>query len=1116
MQSQIKKDASLSKITPPKISNIVRRKRLFKILNKERNSPILWVSAPAGSGKTTLITDYLAVSKIRCLWYQIDEGDADISTFFYYMGLAAKKANPYKRKPLPLLTPEYLQGIPAFTRRYFEGLYSRLIPRTTLPSIPSHQGRGRYPSLLVGEGRFIIVFDNYHEVPADSPFHNIIRDGMDTLPQGIRVVFVSRHEPPEAFARLRANNKMSFLGWNDIRFTINETGELIKAQKPAPNLFRGSKLKAKGADIAQLHKNTDGWAAGLVLLTGVMGGGVSGMAHKEIPGSRSLTLDTSSIFDYFASELFEKADIEMQNFLLKTSFLPSMTADMAERLTGADSAGSILSWLNRNNYFTDRLAGDTPVYQYHPLLREFLLNRAKSKFAPDESVVIQKEAALLLEQSGRIENAARLYCNTGDHDSLARMTIHHARKFLMEGRNKTVEEWMNCLPAGVIDGNPWLLYWRGMCSFPFDMLRTGKYLEKAFGKFKTINDAAGIYLSWAGIVDAYAFELDEWEQLDNCIAILNDIRRSYPVFPSKEIELFVSSRMLIALTLRKTDQPELVNGWLKIVSGMLEENPSADIQMDTLFFMSVYYIWRGDYSKNTIIFERAMSEIRHRNPSSLAVIRMKMIEAVHYWVTGQYDDALNTADEGLALSDKSGIHLFDFLLWCWRVAAAMLTGDMETAEKSLKKMTSILNSAKTLDIFYYHINFSWYAILKGNIPLAAEHLKTITAQISKMGTPYYRALWNIGMAHVAFLQGHRRDAKSHLRTAHRISLNMKSYVLEWFSLLTDAYFLYKEGKEKEGLLPLRKGLMLGKRHGYAHIEFYQPSVMQFLYAKALEEGIEPDYVKGLIRRQKLNPPIPSFEKGGAEGIWVDDWPYPIKICTLGRFEIIKDDMPLTPPRKAQKKPLEMLKSLIAIGSNGMTIEQMTDLLWQEADGDMAHKSFEITLLRLRRMLGNEKAVRLQGGLLILDRSICYVDVWAFQNLIERIEEYEHKKKTDDALRLSEKALHLYKGHFLPAETQYEWTMSLREHLRNRFHRLVIKAGSYMEKQNNRENAIEYFQKGLEIDPLCEDFYQRLILCHQKLGHKAEAVRTYNLCRTTLSTSLGITPSAKTEEIYSSL
>lgn len=124
-----------------------------------------------------------------------------------------------------------------------------------------------------------------------------------------------------------------------------------------------------------------------------------------------------------------------------------------------------------------------------------------------------------------------------------------------------------------------------------------------------------------------------------------------------------------------------------------------------------------------------------------------------------------------------------------------------------------------------------------------------------------------------------------IQTAHRISLDMKSYVLEWFSLLNHAYFLLKEGKEKEGIKLLRSGLSLGRRHGYVHIEFYQPSVMQFLYAKALEEGIELDYVKGLIRKQGLTPPSPAAE----------NWPY-----TLGRFEIIKDDMPLTPSRKEQK------------------------------------------------------------------------------------------------------------------------------------------------------------------------------------------------------------------------
>jgi ATP/maltotriose-dependent transcriptional regulator MalT len=127
MQSGMNKNAYLAKITPPKISNIVRRKRLFTVLNKERNSPILWITAPAGSGKTTLIAGYLTANRLPCLWYQIDEGDADISTFFYYMGLAAKRAAPRKKKPLPLLTPEYLAGIPTFTRRYFEELFGRLV-----------------------------------------------------------------------------------------------------------------------------------------------------------------------------------------------------------------------------------------------------------------------------------------------------------------------------------------------------------------------------------------------------------------------------------------------------------------------------------------------------------------------------------------------------------------------------------------------------------------------------------------------------------------------------------------------------------------------------------------------------------------------------------------------------------------------------------------------------------------------------------------------------------------------------------------------------------------------------------------------------------------------------
>jgi LuxR family maltose regulon positive regulatory protein len=112
----------LAKITRPTLSGVVQRNRLFALLDSGMGRTVNWLAAPAGSGKSTLVADYLDARALPCIWYQCDEGDTDLATFYYYMGLAAKKASPRHRKPLPLMTPEYLTGIPTFTRRFFEQL----------------------------------------------------------------------------------------------------------------------------------------------------------------------------------------------------------------------------------------------------------------------------------------------------------------------------------------------------------------------------------------------------------------------------------------------------------------------------------------------------------------------------------------------------------------------------------------------------------------------------------------------------------------------------------------------------------------------------------------------------------------------------------------------------------------------------------------------------------------------------------------------------------------------------------------------------------------------------------------------------------------------------------
>jgi hypothetical protein len=143
MERNRQKPLSIAKITRPKLSVLLERKRLFKLLDSAGKKPIIWLSAPAGSGKTTLVASYLdrrggacprpkratrriAPPKSTAIWYSVDAGDTDIASFFYYMGIAAKKAAPRYKKTLPLLTPEYLAGIPTFTRRWFENLFGRL------------------------------------------------------------------------------------------------------------------------------------------------------------------------------------------------------------------------------------------------------------------------------------------------------------------------------------------------------------------------------------------------------------------------------------------------------------------------------------------------------------------------------------------------------------------------------------------------------------------------------------------------------------------------------------------------------------------------------------------------------------------------------------------------------------------------------------------------------------------------------------------------------------------------------------------------------------------------------------------------------------------------------
>ncbi|MBI4767289.1 MAG: hypothetical protein HY787_22300 [Deltaproteobacteria bacterium] len=407
------KPAPIAKITRPRIRGIFPRERLYRRLDETRKYPVTWISAPAGSGKTTLIAGFLEAKKIPCLWYQVDGGDTDPATFFYYMGQAAKKTSPTKRKPLPLLTREYFQDIPTFSLRYFENLFSRLKPPA------------------------IMVLDNYQTIPVESFFHEVINNGFNAIPEGINVFVVSRHDPPPVLARLRANGQMKILGWEDLRLTPEETRGIVPLktrETPSPEV------------IEQLHQTADGWVAGLVLMLESMKRGV----ELQFIGKMA----SGEIIDYFWNEFYNKTDKEIQDFLLKTAFLPKITLKAAEKLYGLSNADKILSTFSRNNYFTERHYSKEPVYQYHPLFREFLMARARETFSEVRLSTLLRQAAKLLEQDGQIEAAISLFRDLNDWEEMVQLILKQAPSMVAEGRNRPLEEWLSSLPKGMMENNP--------------------------------------------------------------------------------------------------------------------------------------------------------------------------------------------------------------------------------------------------------------------------------------------------------------------------------------------------------------------------------------------------------------------------------------------------------------------------------------------------------------------------------------------------------------------------------------------------------------------------------------------------------------------------------------
>ncbi|MDX1697984.1 MAG: BTAD domain-containing putative transcriptional regulator [Thiohalobacterales bacterium] len=246
----------------------------------------------------------------------------------------------------------------------------------------------------------------------------------------------------------------------------------------------------------------------------------------------------------------------------------------------------------------------------------------------------------------------------------------------------------------------------------------------------------------------------------------------------------------------------------------------------------------------------------------------------------------------------------------------------------------------------------------------------------------------------------------------------------------------------------------------------------------------------------------------------------LRIYTLGRFSLARDGAPLLFPRKSPARPLQLLKALIASGGRQVAAAGLAGMLWPDVEGDQALRSFDTTLHRLRRFLGDDRLLRLADGRLTLNADRVWVDVWECERRLGRLRgllaHHADAGSIDEIAACGERIMQLYRGHFLAREQSTCWSVSLEERLRSRFTHAMLSLGSFWESRGMLGRAEHCYRRGIEIDDLIETFYRRLMVCLAARGRHTEAIACYRQCRHILGVVLGIQPAIQTRDIYQSI
>ncbi len=821
------------------------------------------------------------------------------------------------------------------------------------------------------------------------------------------------------------------------------------------------------------------------------------------------------LYDYLAQQVLDQQPAPVRDFLLRTSPLEEFDANLCEaalgpaRYPGGEDWPSLINAILRNNLFVLRIGDEGTWLRYHHLFRDFLQARLARELPDEEKRIRQRLAAVYAERE-EWEKAYNLYRRLDDVAAIVDLLGHAGPSLAKAGRMTTLAEWLDSLPAEVLNARPDLLSLRGMAATMLGEVERGLALQKqAEAAFRQAGDLPRLARALVrravdqrllGKYQASLADADEALGMTRQSEALADIRAE--ALRARGMSLYHMGQL--------AEATDWLTQSLAAYTALNDEQREALLRME----LGMAYSGTGHYDQALRHFNRALQYWRKANNLVQQANLLNNLGVLHH-LKGDYEQAKSLLEQALTCASQSRYARIEALALS---SIGDLYADLEAPDAALSVYRQAREAARRggerFLLFYLDLADAAMARSKGKLSQAQGLIESARQLTGESGSGFEHGLCQLEAGRLALAEGNLGEAIVLLGDAARQFDQGGQYAesARTYLYLAIAYHATRDEQATMDCLAhaFDSASILGSQH---------PLIAAGREAKELLETARGDAATGrpashlLKQIAQFENKIPALRRNlRRQASTVPFAPPKLSIQALGRVLVTVDGRPIANAEwQAQKKVRDLFFFLLA-HPDGLTKEAMAAIYWPDSTPAQLKLQFKNTMYRLRHALGQDVVV-FEQDCYRFNRDLDYeYDVETF---LSKLDQAQAATEGNDQIPAYQAAVHLYRGDYLP-DMEGEWIWAKREQLRDAYLGATLKLASLYLESGQNELALDYCQRALTSDPCLEEAHRLAMRAYAATGNQAAIARQFERCRQALLKEVNARPSSQTQTLYETL